>query len=191
MSKAQKSENACPHKCAQDGMCLEKKSQAYNCAETRQRNDSVRQCPTIRHSSPTVPTVPTTRAQVCMCILLCASCYVHLAMCILLCASCCASYDLGIPSSPIRCPIGYPGRLSQRPSTSTSTTFASLIEHIRNGEEKKNLQLEHTKVKWQTLRADGNLRCRLHRARSALRYGPEREAPEMGLRAKRLKMGLS
>jgi hypothetical protein len=47
-----------------------------------------------------------------MCILLCASCYVHLAMCILLCASCCASYDLGIPSSPIRCPIGYPGRLS-------------------------------------------------------------------------------
>ena len=39
MSKAQKSENACPHKCAQDGMCLEKKSQAYNCAETRQRND--------------------------------------------------------------------------------------------------------------------------------------------------------
>ena len=39
MSKAQKSETACPHKCAQDGMCLEKKSQAYNCAETRQRND--------------------------------------------------------------------------------------------------------------------------------------------------------
>ena len=109
-----------------------------------------------------------------------SSVHVHLAMCILLCASCCASYDLGIPSSPIRCPIGYPGRLSQRPSTSTSTTFASLIEHIRNGEEKKNLQLEHTKVKWQTLRADGNLRCRLHRARSALRYGPEREAPENG-----------
>ena len=39
MSKAQKSETACPHKCAQDGMCLEKKSQAYNCVETRQRND--------------------------------------------------------------------------------------------------------------------------------------------------------
>ena len=39
MSKAQKSETACPHKCAQDGMCLEKKSQAYNCAETRHRND--------------------------------------------------------------------------------------------------------------------------------------------------------
>ena len=39
MSKAQKSEIACPHKCAQDCMCLEKKSQAYNCAETRQRKD--------------------------------------------------------------------------------------------------------------------------------------------------------
>ena len=121
----------------------------------------------------------------------CASCYVHLAMCILLCASCCASYDLGIPSSPIRCPIGYPGRLSQRPSTSTSTTFASLIEHIRNGEEKKNLQLEHTKVKWQTLRADGNRRCRLHHARSASAVGLRAKRLEMGLRAKRLKTGLS
>ena len=46
MSKAQKFETARPHKCAQDGMCLEKKSQAYNCAEKRQRNG--RQAQTAR-----------------------------------------------------------------------------------------------------------------------------------------------
>ena len=46
MRKAQKSETACPHKCAQDGMCVEKKSQAYNCAEKRQRNG--RQAQTAR-----------------------------------------------------------------------------------------------------------------------------------------------
>ena len=44
--QSSKFETARPHKCAQDGMCLEKMSQAYNCAEKRQRNG--RQAQTAR-----------------------------------------------------------------------------------------------------------------------------------------------